>query len=274
MTRTGWTILALTAAFLYLPIAVLAVFSFNDSALMAFPLSGFSLRWYADLAQNAAFHRGFVTSFLIAQPVGLIGMAVGLAAALALTSPRLKWRLGFAVLVLLPFVVPKSVMSIAQAMIMSRVGFERGATALILAQSLVVLPFTTAMIAAVLVRLDPRLDEAARDLGATPFQSFRLVLLPQIRPVLGGAFSVGVILSLADLTIAMFLAGRTQPLSLIVASEFRRELRPDLNAMQVAVLVLTAVIVAVTEFLRRRRGRRTRLAAPAVGALAERTEAS
>lgn len=272
MSRTGWTILALATVFLYLPIVVLAIFSFNDSELMAFPLSGFTLKWYAELAANDAFHAGFLTSFLVAQPVGLIGMTVGLAAALALTSPNLKWRFAFLALVLLPFVVPKSVLSIAQAMIMSRIGLERGATALILAQAMVVVPFTTAMLSAVLIRLDPRLDEAARDLGATPLQSFRLVLLPQIKSALAGAFSVGVILSLADLTIAMFLAGRTQPLSLMVASEFRRELRPDLNAMQVAVLALTAVIVALSE-LYRRRGRR-RAARRPTAALAGQPEAS
>jgi spermidine/putrescine transport system permease protein len=255
MSRFDAVTLALATVFLYLPIVVLAVFSFNDSELMAFPLTGFSLRWYADLAGNAAFHKGFITSFLVAQPVGMIGMIVGLMAALALTSPKLKFRIAFAALVLVPFLVPKSVLSIAQAMIMSRIHLERGAVALILAQSLVVIPFTTVLISAVLIRLDPRLDEAARDLGATPWQSFRLVVLPQLKSALAGAFSIGVILSLADLTIAMFLAGRTQPLSLIVASEFRHDLRPDLNAMQVAVLALTAVIVALSEFYRRRRSR-------------------
>jgi spermidine/putrescine transport system permease protein len=152
-----------------------------------------------------------------------------------------------------PFLVPKTVLSVAQAMLMSWVGLGRGATALILAQTLVVIPFTTTILAAVMIRLDPRLEEAARDLGATPWQSFRRVLLPQLSVALSAAYSIGVILSLADLTISMFLAGRTQPLSLIVASEFRRELKPDLNAMQVAVLVLTALIVALTEINRRRR---------------------
>ena len=259
-------VLTLYALFLYLPIVVLALFSFNDSELMAFPLAGFTLRWYSALAGNAAFLHGFVTSFLIAQPVGVLGAAFGLAAALAVTSEHMRWRLGFAALVMIPFLVPKSVLSIAQAMLMSRVGLPRGALALILAQTLVVIPFTTALIAAVLVRLDKRLEEAARDLGATPWQSFRLVLLPQIKPALSGAYSVGVILSLGDLTISMFLAGRTQPLSLMIASEFRRELRPDLNAMQVVVLALTAVVLVVSEVYRRRRAqvRRGRSVAAAV----------
>ncbi len=265
MTRTALAVLAAATVFLYLPLVVLAVFSFNDSALMAFPLSGFTLKWYAELAANASFHSGFVTSFLVAQPVGLLTMVIGLMAALALTAPGLRWRLAFGVMVLVPFLVPKSVLSIAQAMLLSRVFLDRGALALILAQTLVAVPFATVLVSAVLVRLDHRLIEAARDLGATPWQSFRLVLLPQLKGALAGAFSVGVILSLADLTIAMFLAGRTQPLSLIVASEFRRELRPDLNAMQVAVLALTVLIVVASESYRRLRARRRRrgLAVPA-----------
>ncbi len=189
-------------------------------------------------------------------------MVVGLMAALALTAPSMKGRLMFAGLILVPFLVPKSVLSIAQAMITSRIGLDRGALALILAQSLVVIPFTTVILTSVLLTIDPRLDEAARDLGATPWKSFRLVLLTQIKSALAGAFSVGVILSLADLTISLFLAGRTQPLSLMVASEFRRELRPDLNAMQVAVLGLTALLVAISEIYRRRRNRRPQAAGP------------
>jgi spermidine/putrescine transport system permease protein len=243
--------LALTVAFLYLPLLVLLVFSFNNSAVMAFPLSGFTFRWYESLAANTAFITGFITSFLIAQPVGILAMLFGLAAALALTAPRMRCRLLFVILLLVPFLVPKSVLSIAQLMVMSRIGFERGAVALVLAQALVVIPFTTAIIAAAVVRLDPRLEEAARDLGATPWQSFRRVVLPQLKPGLGAAYSVGVILSLGDLAIAMFLAGHTQPLSLIVMSQFRRELSPDLNAMQIVVLVLTALVVAANELSRR-----------------------
>jgi spermidine/putrescine transport system permease protein len=243
--------LAAAVSFLYLPLAVLLVFSFNESPVMAFPLSGFTFRWYELLAGNSAFIGGFITSFLVAQPVGLIGMLFGLAAALALTAPRLRWRLLFIIVLLVPFLVPKSVLSIAQVMMMIQLGLERGAVALVLAQTLVVIPFTTAIVAAVVVRLDPRLEEAARDLGATPWQSFCRVVLPQLKPALGAAYSAGVILSLADVAIAMFLAGRTQPLSLIVMSQFRRELSPDLNAMQVVVLALTALLVAANALARR-----------------------
>ncbi len=254
--RSDTITLGTAAAVLYLPLLVLVVFSFNASPLMAFPLTGFSLRWYAALAGNAAFLHGLLTSLLVAQPVGFLAMVVGLAAALALTAPRLPWRIAFLALVLLPFLVPKSVLAIAQAMLLSLIGWDRGAVTLILAQALVAAPFATVLVAAMLLRFDHRLTEAARDLGATPWKSFRFVMLPHLKGALGGAYSVGVILSLADLTIATFLSGRTQPLSLIVASEFRRELRPDINAMQVVVLVLTALVIGTGQLgrlLRRRR---------------------
>lgn len=271
MTRTALVILALAAAFLYLPLAVLAVFSFNASRLMAFPLSGFTLEWYRSLAGNTRFQSGFVTSFLVAQPVGILSAALGLGGALALVSSRRALRLGLAALLLVPFLVPKTVLSIAQSMVLARFGLDRGAVTLITAQTIVSVPFTTAIIASVLARLDPRLEEAARDLGATPWMCFRRITFPQIKPAVMAAYSVGVILSLADLTIGLYLAGRTQPLSLVVASEFRRELSPDLNAMQVSVLVLTALIVVLTEGYGRARAARQRRIATRTPSLA-RTE--
>jgi len=91
MSRLVILTLCLAACFFYMPILVLGIFSFNDASTMAFPLSGFTLSWYADLFGNQAFLGGFVTSFLIAQPVGLLGALMGLMAALAVTSPP-WWR--------------------------------------------------------------------------------------------------------------------------------------------------------------------------------------
>lgn len=248
--------LTLTTAFFYLPIAVLGIFSFNASKLMAFPLSGFTLDWYGELSRNSAFLGGFVTSFWVSQIVGLFGAGFGLMAGLALTSSKMRMKAAFLGLILIPFLVPKTVLSIAQAMLLNWIGIQRGPVALIFAETLVAIPFATIIIAAVLIRLDPRLIEAARDLGATPWQSFTRVTWPQIKPAVGAAYSISVVLSLADLIISMYLAGRTQPLSLIVASAFRRELSPDLNAMQMVVLALTIAIVALTETYRRVRGAR------------------
>ncbi len=245
MRRPGTWVLGLAAAFLYLPLGVLTAFSFNDSALMAFPLSGFTWRWYGQVLQHASLLQGLLTSMLIALPVAALSTVLGLCAALGITSRLLRWRLGFATVLALPFLVPKGMLAVAQVMLLSRLGVSRGPGILILAQALTTLPFTMLIVLTALLRLDPRLEEAARDLGATPWQSFRRVVLPLLRSALGAAYSVGMILSLSDLSLSMFLAGRTQPLSVIVASAFRRELSPELNAMQVILLCLTALIVAV-----------------------------
>jgi spermidine/putrescine transport system permease protein len=247
--------LLLFAGFLYLPIVVLAIFSFNASQLMAFPLSGFTLNWYASLAANQTLLTGLLTSFLIAQPVAILTSALGLMAGLALTAERLPWRTAFVAILLVPFILPKGVLAIGQIMLMSQFGIPRGPLPLILSEALVILPFTTLILTAVLVRLDRGLEEAARDLGATPLVAFRRVILPQLRGGLIAAYSVGVILSLADLTLSMFLAGRTQPLSVIVSSAFRTRLSPDLNAMQVTVLALTVLVVIAVEIVRRRAAR-------------------
>ena len=242
---------AAAAAFLYLPIVVLAAFSFNDSALMAFPLSGFTWRWYGDLLDAEAYQDAILTSFAIAVPVGLLSALLGLLAALALVAAGPRLRLALGLCVLLPFLAPKAVLAISQAMILTQMGLPRGPVVLVLSQGLVALPFTTALLAAAALRLDPALDEAARDLGASPWASFRRVQLPLLRGTLGACVSVGMILSLADLTLATYLSGRAQPLARVVASEFLRELRPDVNAVQVVLLGLTALVVLAGAALRR-----------------------
>lgn len=256
MSRLARLYLLVFAVFLYLPVLVLAVFSFNASKLMAFPLSGFTLEWYAQLIADDTLQAGFITSFLIAQPVAILAVAFGLMAGVALTARGLVWRGAFVATLLVPFIVPKGVLAIAQIMIMGHLGISRGLAPLMFAETLVILPFTTLILTAVLVSLDHRLEEAARDLGASPLQAFRYVVLPQLKGGLVAAYSVGVILSLSDLTLSMYLAGRTQPLSVIVASAFRTELSPDLNAMQVAVLALTVAIVIAVELFQRHVARR------------------
>jgi len=258
MRARDWRVLALAAAYLYLPILVLSLFAFSDDAVIAFPITGLTLRWFGALAGNAAFLDGFATSMTIAIPVGAVSALGGLAAALALRGATLRpraawWAAPFAALLLAPFLTPRTVLAVAQSMALSELGLRRGMAVLGAAQVLVILPFTTALLTAALLRVDPRLEEAGRDLGAGPWACFQRVTLPLVRGPLMAACSAGMILSLADVTLATFLAGRAQPLSVVVASEFMREMRPDLNAMQVVVLSVTALAVALAALWRRRR---------------------
>lgn len=248
-------VLLAAAAGLYLPIAVLVLFSFNDSEVMALPLRGFTLRWYAELPANEPFLQGLWTSFRIALPVGVLAAGFGLATALGLRDAGPRLRGAVLVLLLAVFLVPKSVLAIGQAMALRLVGLPRGFWALVLAQTTAFLPFTTLLVGAALIRLDRRLEEAARDLGAGPLATFRMVTLPLLAPAITAAFSAAMILSLADATLARQLAGPIQPLSLVVASAFQRELRPDLNAMQTVLLAATFLVLGLGLARRHRRGR-------------------
>mgnify|MGYP002713090039 CR=1 FL=1 len=259
MKQARFTVLLAATVFLYLPVVVLAVFSFNSSELMAFPLSGFTLGWYSELFDNKNMIAGLLTSILLAQPVAIFATLFGLLAALALTGLRKFATIAFGILLLVPFLVPKGVLAIAQIMLMSRLGIARGTLPLVLAQAAVILPFTTLVIASVAIRLDKALEEAARDLGASPWQAFRRVVFPQLKIGLSVAYSIAVILSISDLTLSVFLSGRIQPLSIIVASAFRTRLSPDLNAMQVLVLLATIAIVIAIETARRRRAAQGRI---------------
>jgi ABC-type spermidine/putrescine transport system permease subunit II len=245
-------------AALYLPIAILVLFSFNDAEVMALPLSGFTLHWYAELLANEAFLAGLLTSFRIAVPVGLLAAGLGLLTALGLRGAAPGLRALVLLLLLAVFLVPKSVLAIGQAMLLQLAGLSRGYWALLLAQATAFLPFTTMLVGAAVLRLDHRLEEAARDLGASPLVTLRMVTLPLLAPAILAAFSAGMILSLADTTLARQLAGPVQPLSLVVASAFQRELRPDLNAMQTVLLAATFLVLGLGLARRHRRRRAAR----------------
>lgn len=255
-------VLALGLVYLYTPIVILYLFAFHDAEVMAFPFQGPTLRWFEVLAGNQPYIDGLLTSLAIAVPVGFLAATFGLCGALALRAAVRaradRWVVGFATLLLLPFLMPKAVLGVAQAMVIAQVGLDRGPVLLALSQTLVVLPFTTALLASVLLAIDPRLEEAARDLGASAWQRFRYVLFPLLRGVYTAAVSIGVILSLADVTLAQFLSGRAQTLSMVVASRFLREMTPDINAVQVILLTLTAMFVILAEVLRRQRVARVR----------------
>ena len=254
MTPGARLTLILCAIFLYIPIVALVVFSFDASGLMAFPLGEMTFRWYFDLARNSEMQEGLLVSFLVAQPVAVLATCLGLCAALGLTANDLRYRAGLGVLLIVPFLVPKAVLAMAQTMLLSRFGVPRGLFNLIGAEALITLPFALVILFSVLARLDPRLEEAARDLGATPMQAFWRITLPRLRSGLIVSYSLCVIFSLADLTLSTYLAGSTQPLSVIVASAFKTKLSPDLNALQVVMLALTAAIAGATAIGRRQLG--------------------
>ncbi len=252
MERVLKTYVQLVYAFMYLPVAVVALFSFNRSEMLAFPMTGFTLDWYNVAIHDSRLLGGFANSILIAAPTALISTTLGAMAALALTRHRFRGRIVFAALLIVPFFIPKIILAVADVIAMAVVGVPHGVAVITAAQSLIILPFSAMVIASVLIRLDHRLEEAAADLGASGWQVFSRVQLPLMRNGLVASFFIAFVLSSSEYVVTSFVSGRTQPLSIMVASDFRFHLSPKLDALATLIVVANILLVAGGELVRRR----------------------
>jgi spermidine/putrescine transport system permease protein len=255
MSRLGtfWTWLVF--GFMYLPIAMILLFSLNASDVMAFPLRGFTTDWYAAILADGRLGGGFLTTLTVAFPVAILTTLFGAAAALSLTLYPVRWRGAFVVVLLMPFLVPRLILAVSQLILFKETGIDRSLWTVIAGQSIIILPFSTLIIASVLIRIDRRLIEAAADLGASGWSSFRRVVLPLMGNGLLASWVIAFVLSSSEYVLTAFLSGREQPLSVLVASDFRFNLSPSLNALAVLIVLGNIALVVLAESIRRRSGR-------------------
>ena len=252
MERVLKTYVELVYAFMYLPVAVVALFSFNSAEMMAFPMTGFTLDWYDVAVHDHRLLGGLMNSLLIATPTAVISTTLGAMAALALTRHRFRGRIVFAALLIVPFFIPKIILAVSDVIAMAVLRVPHGVAMIVAAQSLIILPFSAMVIASVLIRLDHRLEEAAADLGASGWQVFTRVQLPLMRNGLIASFFIAFVLSSSEYVVTSFVSGRTQPLAIMVASDFRFKLSPKLDALATLIVVANILMVAGSELVRRR----------------------
>lgn len=243
-----WVVLVY--GFMYLPIAVILLFSLNASEIIAFPLQGFTTQWFREVFTDTRLAGGLGITFLVSIPVALLSTVLGAMAALALTRYRLKFRVAFLALLFVPFLIPKVILAISHLILLSELGIERSLLTVIAAQTIIILPFTTLVIASVLIRIDPRIEEAAADLGADRFGIFSRVILPLTKNGLMAASFVAFVLSSSEYVLTSFVSGRDQPLSILVASDFRFNISPTLNALAILIVLANIILIGIGEFAR------------------------
>lgn len=261
-------------AFLYLPIVALVVFSFTDSPVPNV-WSGFSLRWYGELARDEEIRCGLLLSLQIAAATATGAVVLGTLAALTLVRlPRFRGRPLFAALVRAPLVMPEVLVGLSLLLMLVSVqrAFghpERGMVTIWLGHLLVGMSYATVVVAARLRDLNPQLEEAAQDLGARPAQVFFLVTLPVVVQALLAAWLLTFTLSLDDVVISAFLSGPgSTTLPLVIFSRARLGLDPTVNALATVVIGVVAVAVVVFSYLiavRERRLQREQQAARQTG---------
>ncbi|WP_319413103.1 ABC transporter permease [uncultured Cohaesibacter sp.] len=237
---------------MYLPIAVIAIFSFNSSQIIAFPLQGFTTDWYAQALTDGRLLGGLKLTFYVAIPTALFSTILGAMAALALTRYPMRFRFLLLIFVLMPFLIPKVILAVAQLILLADLGIGRSLWTIIAGQTIVILPFTTLVNASVLMRIDKRLEEAAFDLGASHFSAFKRVTLPLMKNGLMASWFIAFVLSSAEYVLTSFLSGREQPLSILVASDFRFNVSPALDAIALMLVIANIALIGLGEFIRRR----------------------
>jgi spermidine/putrescine transport system permease protein len=243
--RLGLWIAALAVyAFLYLPLALVAVFAFNDSRLNA-QWVGFTWRWYEVLLHDADMLRAAYNSLVIAVVVSLLSTVLGTLAGVAMHRYRVRL---LSVLVVTPLAVPDILTGVSLLLLFVLVNLTLGMSSIILAHLSFCLSFVAIVVRSTLAGMDPHLAEAARDLGASPWQAFRYVVLPLIAPGIAAGALLAFTLSIDDFVITFFTAGAgTSTLPLEIYSMIKVSVTPEVNAIStVLMLVSLGLIILAT----------------------------
>ena len=243
---------ALVVVFLYAPIAILIIFSFNDSDLPAFPLSGFTLHWYRQFLANGDLRSALETSAIVAAFSSVCAVLLGVLASLALVRRRFKGKAAVSALLLSPLVIPYVVFGVSLLLLFHRLGIPRSLLTVVIGHVVISLPYTILVIVPRLEQIDASLEEAAYDLGAGPLTTFRSITLPLILPAVVSALLIAFTTSFDEYAVASFVVGprTTFPIFLYSALRFPNQL-PQVIAVAVVVIVVSLVVVVGAEIGRR-----------------------
>ena len=245
----AWT--ALVFLFLYVPIAVLVGYSFNTSKLNVV-WEGFTFRWYRELLGNEPILRTLGNSLLVASISTVLAVVIGTTGAWLLHRFRYRFARGIQALICVPMIMPEIVMGVSLLILFRVVSLDLGFTTVILAHATFCFPFVLVAVQARLQGLDPALEEAALDLGATPLRAFWLVIVPCLRPAVISGALMAFTLSMDELIISFFtVAPSSRTLPLQVFGMAKVGLNPMLNALSAIFVVTTVAFVLFTEHLKR-----------------------
>ena len=247
----GWTIAVF--AFLYIPILLLVVYSFNDSKLNLY-WAGFTTKWYSLLLGNEVLLRAFKNSLIVAGVSTVLAVFIGTTAAWLLYRYRFPAQQTLGLLIFIPMVMPEVLMGVSLLVLFVTLGIPLGYTTLIIAHTTFCFPFVLVGVQARLQGLDPSLEEAAQDLGATPFKAFWLVIVPYLMPAIVAGALMSFTLSFDEYIVTIFTSGaESQTLPLKVYGMVRVGLNPQLNALSTLFIAATAVLVIASQFFTRKK---------------------
>ena len=246
LSRFNIASLALGLAFLYLPILVLVIYSFNDSRLVTV-WGGWSLRWYREFFNDRAMIEAAWMSLRVAVSSATIATLLGTLAAIVLSrGERFRGRTLFSGMLYAPLVMPEVITGLSLLLLFVALNAERGFWTVTIAHTTLTMCFVAVVVQSRLGSLDRSLEEAAMDLGCNPVRAFVSVTLPLIAPAIVAGWMLAFTLSLDDLVIASFTTGPgSATLPIRIYSEVRLGVKPEINAICTLVIALIAVVIVI-----------------------------
>jgi putrescine transport system permease protein len=241
-------------AFLYVPIGLVILYSFNDSRLVTV-WGGFSTRWYSELWQNEQLLDSVSISLRVALASAAVATVLGTLAALALARfGAFRGRVLFSSMIYAPLVMPEVIMGLALLLLFVAVDLPRGFWSIVIAHATFAMCFVTVLVHARLIALDRSLEEAAMDLGATRLGALISVTLPLAMPAVLAGFALAFTLSLDDFVIASFTSGPgSTTLPMRIYSQMRLGVTPQINAISTLMIGFVALVLIVSLAFQRQR---------------------
>ena len=239
--------------FLYAPILLLPLFAFNDSKIIAFPLSGFTTSWFSQMWSDDNLWKALKNSMVVSSSVAILSTTLGVFAARATTRFSFPGKGGMLGLIMLPLVLPEMIVAMSLLIVLLAIGFPLSIFTIILGHVLICTPFAVAILSSAFQSLDKSLEEAAYDLGETPLSTFRLIIFPLVMPGIISSLLISFTISLDEFIIAFFLGGNETTLSVYIFGQFRFPAKvPSIMALGTILVCLSILLLATAEYFRRR----------------------
>lgn len=235
--------------FLYAPILVLIIFSFNDNRVTTLPLRGFTLVWYERALTNGDMLAAILNSFYVGISAVMLCLLIGVPSAFALDRFDFRGKALFRRFALLPITLPGLITGIAMLNMFRAMGMDLSLMTVILGHGTALTAVVITQVFARLQRFNRNVEEASSDLGAKPWQTFLFVTLPNIRSAIIGTALLSFTLSFDEIPVTFFLIGRENTLPMYIYSTIRRGITPEINAIGTLIVVGSLVLILLSVYL-------------------------
>lgn len=253
----GWSLIKLYTflvyVFMFAPIVVVIVLSFNPQQFGTFPMEGFSLKWYAKLAGNDAILRAFKNSLILGSLTAIITTTIGVLAAMAFVRYEFPGKNSLNTLLLSPIMIPEVVLGVALLLFIRWLQQPKSFALLLIGHVVLTLPYVLLIVQARLVGIKRVYEEAALSLGANPFHTFREVTLPLLMPAIFAGVLFSFTISFDDITATLFWAtAQNQTVPVKIFGMLRNSVSPEINALGAVMIVLTVSTPLLAGYLARK----------------------